>query len=193
LIRWAPADGADRDKNVRVYALYTASKPDFSMSDIVVSHSDDNGISWSKPVIAIVGTPHSNLPDKPWMTTFYNFPSKYPKDNDRIYITSMIFSGESPPDEEQNPTGICKVVFSKSIDGGETFPTASSPQVLAQSDGCVPRMEGPIVAGGPYNSVLACWYHSDNPTFSDTFDIRCRTSRDGGVTFGKEIEMKTEI
>lgn len=189
LIRWAPADGADHDKNVRVYALYAAFRPDFSMSDIVVSHSDDNGKTWSNPVIAIAGIQGSNLPDKPWMTTLYNFPSKYSKNNDKVYVSSMIFSGEFPPDEEQNPTGVCKVAFSKSVDGGETFPDASSPFILAESEDCVPRMEGPIVAGGPHNSVLACWYYSDIPTFSDSFDIRCRTSMDGGDTFNKEITV----
>ena len=134
-------------------------------------------------MIAIKGIENSNLPDKPWMTTFYNFPSKNAKDNDRVYVTSMIFSGQPPEREEDNPDGPCQVVFAKSVDGGETFPHSSSPIILADSEGCAPRLEAPIVAGGQDNSLLACWYNSDIPTFPDSFDIRCKTSKDGGKNF----------
>ena len=40
VIRWAPADGSDSDKNVRVYASYQVTRDDSSTNDIVVSHSD---------------------------------------------------------------------------------------------------------------------------------------------------------
>ena len=189
VIRWAPNDGADKGKTVRAYALYMAEREDFT-SDIVMSYSDDDGLTWSDPVTAIKGNDHVKLPDKPWMTTFYNFPDK--KDsvsNDRVYVVSMIFSGEFPDFPEQNPTGNCQVVFSKSTDGGKTFPDSDSPKILAESENCVPRLEGPIVAGGPDNSVLVCWYNSEITTFSDQFDIRCRTSTDGGETFGNEVTV----
>ena len=188
LIRWAPADGADSDKNVRVYASYLAKRPNDITQDVVVSHSDDNGITWSNPVIVIEVTPEVNIPDKPWIATDDNFPGKKnSKDNDKVYIVSMIFYGEEPEGPDTNPKGNCQVVFSKSIDGGETFPDPLRPKVLAESQDCTPRMEGPIVIGGPHNSLLTCWYHSDIPTFPDTFDIRCRSSKDGGKSFSNEI------
>ena len=155
-----------------------------------MSHSDDDGLTWSDPVIAIAGTDGVNIPDKPWMTTFYNFPeNKNSEQNDRVYVVSMKYFGEFPDDPEENPDGNCQVVFSKSIDGGETFPDSDSPKILAESIGCVPRMEAPIIAGGPDNSLLVCWYNSAITTFSDLFDIRCKTSLDGGDTFSDEFAV----
>ena len=191
VIRWAPADGADKDKNIRVYAAYLGSRPDFTTQDVVVIHSDDNGLTWSPPVVAISGTPNINIPDKPWIATGYNFPSKEgSKDNDIVYLVSMIFFGNASElnGPEDNPQGKCQVVFTKSLDGGKTFPDSFSPKVLAESgEGCAPRMEGPTVAGGPHDTALVCWYHSDIITFSDSFDIRCRTTKDGGKSFSDEI------
>ena len=190
VIRWAPADGADKDKNARVYAAY-GSRPDFTTQDVVVIHSDDNGLTWSPPVVAISGTPNINIPDKPWIATGYNFPSKDgSKDNDIVYLVSMIFFGNASElnGPEDNPQGKCQVVFTKSLDGGKTFPDSFSPKVLAESgEGCAPRMEGPTIAGGPHDTALVCWYHSDIITFSDSFDIRCRTTKDGGKSFTDEI------
>jgi hypothetical protein len=188
LIRWAPDDGADLDKSVRAYELYMGLRE--TSSDILVSHSDDNGLTWSDPVIAITGTDDVNIPDKPWMTTFYNFPDKKnAENNDRVYVVSMKFFGELPDNPEENPDGNCQVVFSKSIDGGESFPNSDSPTILAESVDCVPRMEGPIIAGGADNSLLVCWYNSEITTFSDLFDIRCKTSLDGGDTFSDEFTV----
>jgi len=189
VIRWAPNDGSDPDKTVRAFAVYMAQRED-SSSDIAMLYSDDEGLSWSDPVTAIKGDDFVKIPDKPWMTTFYNFPDKKNSDNnDRVYVVSMIFSGERSGPEEENPPGDCQVVFSKSIDGGKTFPDSETPTVLAESENCTPRMEGPIIAGGPDNSVLVCWYNSEITTFSDQFDIRCRTSTDGGETFGNEVTV----
>jgi len=72
-------------------------RADGSGSDIAVSHSHDNGLTWSDPVIAIAGTEGANLADKPWIATARNFPApKGSADNDRVYVVSMIFSGEAP-------------------------------------------------------------------------------------------------
>lgn len=189
VIRWAPNDGADIAKSVRAYALYMVQREDFS-SNIVMSYSDDAGLTWSDPVNAIEGNDFDKIPDKPWMTAFYNFPDKKNSgNNDRVYVVSMLFSGELPEFPELNPPGDCQVVFSKSIDGGKTFPNSNSPTLLAESENCVPRMEGPIIAGGPDNSVLVCWYNSEITTFSDEFDIKCKTSTDGGESFGNEITV----
>lgn len=187
VIKWAPADGVDIDKKVRAYALYMGMREDFSTADMLVSHSDDNGLTWSDPVIAIEGTDDVNFPDKPWMTTFYNFPSKKGDiDNDRVYVISDIFYGElgSPGDPF---FGTCQIVFSKSVDGGKTFPDASSPIILAESETCVPDLGHPQIEGGPNDSVLACWYSSPSQSLDDTFGYRCKTSTDGGETFGQEI------
>jgi hypothetical protein len=51
-----------KDKNVRVYAAYLGSRPEFTTQDVVVIYSDDNGLTWSPPVVAISGTPNINIP-----------------------------------------------------------------------------------------------------------------------------------
>lgn len=187
VIRWAPQDGVDSNKNVRAYMLYQAVRPDSSTSDETVSFSDDNGLTWSDPVVAISGTEDVNFIDKPWMTTFYNFPEKKnSEENDRVYVVATIFVGELPEPEQPFP-GTCQVVFSKSIDGGKTFPDASSPLILAESQECTPDLGHAYIAGGPDDSILACWYNSPVQFGNDPFDIRCRTSTDGGETFGEEI------
>ena len=108
----------------------------------MVSHSDDDGVTWSEPVVVIKGTPNVNIPDKPWIATGYNFPAKKDsKDNDRVYLVSMIFYGNFSESEgpDDNPNGKCQVVFSKSLDGGNTFPDPLSPKILAESEGCDPQ------------------------------------------------------
>lgn len=51
----------------RVYAAYMDIVG--ANWDILVSHSDDNGVTWSAPVIALDGNPAAFVYDKPWIDT----------------------------------------------------------------------------------------------------------------------------
>jgi len=182
VIRWAPEDGSsphDPNSSIRAYAVYMSIGGDGDTSDIVVSHSDDNGLTWSSPVVAIAGnTDGSIFPDKPWVATNYNFPSSDRSKNDRVFVTSTIF----------HSTGQCDIVFSRSLDGAESFPNRNSPSILSTSATCDPVLQGSRPAGGNLNDVLVCWFNSGTDGFlTGKFDERCRTSTNNGAAFGPEV------
>lgn len=84
----------------------------------------------------------------------------------------------------QRGLGDCSVRFSRSSTGGRTW---SPPAILASSTGCAPYLAGPRPVGGIGGNVLACWYNSEaDGQWAGVFDIRCRSSADGGATFGAE-------
>lgn len=192
VVRYAPQDGSspgDTSPGVRVYATYLLISSFINIANVVVTHSDDNGHSWSAPIVAISGS-ENKFPDKPWLATPYNFPAASgDSKNDRVYVTSTIFTN--------NPKSIsCKIAFSRSLDGGESFPRASTPLILASSPNCDTGsvIEGARPAGGLSNTVLACWYNSEADGFlTGVFDIRCKTSLDSGKTFGSEITAVDNI
>jgi hypothetical protein len=181
VVEFAPRDGVDADTGVRVYALYMSIRGNASTADIVVSRSDDNGATWSDPVVAIEGIPEETFPDKPWIATKYNFPGMAgAARNDHVFVTATVFN---------SVTG-CEIVSSRSLDGALSFPQSSSPVILASSpDGCIDQVvQGSRPAGGAGNRVLACWYNSETDGFRlGVFDERCRLSMDNGLTYGTEI------
>jgi len=77
----------------------------------------------------------------------------------------------------------------RSDDEGVTFQNPESRTVLSESEGCIPRMETPSVVAGPNGAILSCWFFSPDVEFSETFDIKCKSSLDNGETFSDEITV----
>lgn len=173
VVRWAPDGG-------RVYAIYMSIRGDFSTADIVVSSSTNNGASWGTPVVAIAGSA-SKFPDKPWGDV-HTFESGTNAKN-KLYVTATLF----------NSDGSIDIGFSRSTNGGSTFPDSGAPFLLASESANVLQGSRPI-GGKSYTSasgdVLVCWYNSNADSWlSGSFSIRCRSSGTYGSTlasFGAE-------
>jgi len=103
----------------------------------------------------------------PWIDV-HTFPSNSAA-NSKVYVIAQTF-------DRRNSLTTSHTVFAVSNNHGASF---RPQQELTVNHGFLPR-----VIGGKDQDVLACWGDSDNP---DTFDIRCRTSSNFGVSFGKEF------
>jgi hypothetical protein len=170
IIRWAP-DGS------KVYATYISYNPGAGTSNIVVTKSTNNGVSWSTPVIAIPGST-TRFTDKPWadVHTFVNSSNT----QNRLYVTATLFDSD----------GSIHIGFASSNNGGASFGTV---KILADSTTGVPVLQGSRPIGGKSISstagdVLVCWYNSDADGFlTGSFSNRCRYSANYGSTFNSEI------
>ena len=149
----------------RVYAAYMDI---FSTFTILVSHSDDNGISWSSPVIALLGT-GTFVYDKPWIATHSFDPSQ----SAFVYVTATRFSLVGTPDH---------IAFSRSTDKGLTF--NSTTPTLFDSALFPIVVQGSHPAAGPGSDVLVAWYNSGpDGWLVGGFEIRTAHSPDHGATF----------
>jgi hypothetical protein len=162
--------------------------------DIVISYSDDNGATWSSPVIALDGDPFTirvNPPptpptpleggflyDKPWIGT-----AVQEGDSEFVYVTATRF--RQLPQPSGFPPGA--IAFARSTNQGLAW---STPVLLdAGSDSIPPSTPAVVVqgsrpAGGLNGDVLVAWYHSGFDGFlNGQFQIRTRRSGDHGVTW----------
>jgi hypothetical protein len=173
-------------KNVQVGGppLFTITT-DF---DIVVSYSDDNGATWSGPVVALNGDPYtvtySPCPsppfppgsfcgvltepgyafDKNWIGTHASGDSNW------VYVTATRFDTPGPSN----------IAFTQSSDSGLSY---AAHQLLDTGSTAAPGtlVQGSHAAGGPDGGVVVAWYHSGNDGIrSGSFEIRTRYSGDHG-------------
>jgi hypothetical protein len=155
----------------RVYYAYLdirGVRPDGDF-DILVSYSDDDGKSWSAPVVALDGGGGLTY-DKPWIGTPHD-------EANYVYVTATRFGG--------GDSFTCDIVFTRSADSGRSY---AAPDILdsSGSDGC--DAQGSRPAGGTGGEVLVAWYQ-DGPddTFVGSFEIRTRRSADHGATFDETV------
>jgi hypothetical protein len=95
-----------------------------------------------------------------------------------VFVTSTIL----------HVIGQCDIVFSRSLDGAESFPNRDAPTILATSATCEPVLQGSRPAGGSINNVLVCWYNSGTDGWlTGRFDEKCRSSSNNGVSFRPEV------
>jgi hypothetical protein len=104
----------------------------FSVDNIQVFRSDDNGATWMPPVN---GTPGGGVEDKQWVAVD-NFTGP---GNGNVYLVSRRFSG------------VQGIYFFRSTDNGATFGPNGGTQIVTGS-------QGAFVAVGPDHSVYAFWY-----------------------------------
>jgi hypothetical protein len=154
--------------------------------DILVSYSDNDGATWTGPVMALNGTPttvvfepFSVTPgfdyDKPWIATHVDA-----SQSSWVYVSATRF--------EQGPPFDCRIAFARSGSKGAAF---GAPALLdSSSGGCGSPIvvSGSRPSGGPGATVLVAWYNSGRDGWLEgSFDIRVRASRNHGATFGPAI------
>lgn len=166
--------------------------------DVLVSTSDDNGMTWTAPAIALNGMPSSSVYDLtageyvsfqnglnydlPWISTPQNAAEK-----DWVYVTATRFDSkvEDPAD--------CYISFAHSGDAGLSW---NEPVTLDQStNGCyfTTVVQGSRPAGGTGSDVLTAWYHSGSDGYqSGEFEIRTRYSTDHGDTWNDIVTAVTD-
>ena len=190
----------------RVYYAYldvkssiTFEDPNFVFTedlDVLVSYSDDDGKTWTGPIVALDGQEIKDIfnpdtgdetfvpgfeYDKPWIGTHVAASGDDGNANGNwVFVSATRFEinfSATVADE-------CRIDFARSDSRGTAW---DPPQSL---DGSVGGCAIPIVvqgsrpSGGPRGDVLVAWYHSGTDGFrSGSFNIRTRYSNDNGATF----------
>jgi hypothetical protein len=173
----------------RVYYAYMDIKfeerPDtFAIDlDIVVSYSNNDGRTWTGPIVALNGSPTTFTPDpdttvlgfqydKPWIGTSLD-------DKSWVYVTATRFDDFAP--------GECHIAFARSAAKGRAG-SWRPPAIMDQSAGGCGNpvvVQGSRPAGGRRGELLVAWYHSGSDGWlQGSFQIRTRRSRNHGRTFG---------
>ena len=143
---------------------YPANKaPEF----LAISFSDDNGLTWSSPVIATPNHP-VNFNDKEWLAVDDNPASRY---FGRLYMSWTQFRSNTSTGNGNEPV---KAVFS--ADGGQTF---SAPRQLspAGNNGTGNGRQGSYVVTGPDGGVYVAFEQGSSQVVA--------ISRDGGVSYAR--------
>ncbi len=130
---------------------------------VVVSHSDDNGVTWSKPVIGTTKTSSADFNDKNWINVDTTPTSAY---FGRVYLSWTEFRSATFTGNGSEP-----MMVSASSDGGATFgaPSQLSP---AGNNGTGNGRQGSSIAVGPDGTVYVA--------FEQGFDQVVALSTDGG-------------
>lgn len=130
---------------------------------IVVSTSDDNGVTWSAPVIGTTKTSSADFNDKNWITVDRNPASPF---FGRVYLTWTEFRSATAKGNGNEP-----IMVSVSTDGGQSFglPTQLSP---ASNNGTLNGRQGSQGTVGPDGSVYVAFEQGRNQVVV--------ISRDGG-------------
>ena len=147
---------------------YPANKaPEF----IAVAYSDDDGATWSAPVIATPNNP-VNFNDKEWITVDDNAASPF---FGRVYVSWTQFRSSTFTGNGSEP-----VMVVSSTDGGRSFGAAKqlSP---AGNNGTGNGRQGSSVVTGPDGSVYVA--------FEQGFSQVVAISRDGGARWTRPITI----
>jgi len=161
--------------------------------DIVVSYSEDNGITWTGPVLALDGDPSSLTfdietgellelepgfqYDKPWISTPLDSAQK-----DWVYLTTTRF--------DTSDTFDCHITFTRS---GDKTVTWDAPVLLESSSACDPVIQGSRPAGGKGGNVLVAWYNSGpDGWLNGGFQIHTRRSANNGATWNSMVTAATD-
>ncbi len=137
---------------------------------IIVSSSDDNGATWSAPVMAATKTSAADFNDKSWVTVDDNAASPY---FGRVYLSWTEFRSKTATGNGSEP-----VMVTSSADGGRSF-AAPDQLSAAYNNRKRPGRQGSSVTTGPDGRVYVAFEQLDKQVVS--------ISRDGGKSFGKLI------
>jgi len=147
-------------------------------STVTVSRGtfDGGNLSWSAPTFINPSTSPSTLNDKEWIAVDTNESSPF---RDRIYVswTRFLFNAHNGA-YTQSP-----IFFAYSDDGGATF---STPKAIS---GNVLYSQGSRPVVGPDGSLYVFWDGASRlSTLDSTYVVK---STDGGVTWGKPVQIST--
>ncbi len=143
LTKWMfdPSVAIDLNGNLFVSGVYTT--PSFSVRNMVVAKSSDNGSHWSQTTIP--KTASADKEDKDHMIVDVNSGSPY-KNN--LYITFLYYTTSPWP-----------TMFCRSSDGGASF---STPVSISGSVTGTKGSVGVMLAVGPFGELYAIWGAFDN-------------------------------
>jgi hypothetical protein len=159
--------------------------------EIVLSYSDDDGKSWTGPIVAL-SKPTADY-DKPWIGTHVPVGRVSDDDDDDdedgsnsnwVYVSATRFDF----------AGGCHVDFARSSNKGKMW---SAPQSLDSAvcgtDDTTTVVQGSRPTGGRGNDVLVAWYHSGADGWLEgSFEIRTRYSSNNGATFDPVVTATSD-
>lgn len=148
----------DVDTSGNFYFFHLSNPPNGNWIDrIVCQKSTDNGSSWSGGTF--IGLNGTKAQDKPW--------SVVDRNNNNIYLTWTQFDEYG----SNNPLDSSIILFSKSLDGGNTW---SSPMRINKVAGdCLDEsntVEGAVPAVGPNGEIYVSWAGPDGIVFNRSLD-----------------------
>jgi hypothetical protein len=138
---------------------------------LTVSRSDDNGVTWTAPVIAVSAHGYT-FNDKEALWADRNPDSPY---FGRVYISWTQFRGI--------PGCAAPVMFAYSTDGGSTW---SKPDQITAAHNCgIGGRQGSTIRSGPDGTVYLQWEDTDKSGSIQAI----AASHDGGATFSKSTTI----
>jgi len=140
-------------------------------SVVAVSYSDDDGATWSAPVIAESRDNAVNFNDKNWITVDANPVSPY---FGRVYVSWSDFRAKSNIQAEP-------IMVSASTDGGISFGTAKQVATAANPAGGGNGRQDSVSRTGPDGSVYVAW--------ADAAKVLVAISRDGGRRWSRPVTV----
>lgn len=157
--------------------------------DVVVSHSDNGGRRWSRPVVALNGDPSSVTFDpetgelvdfepgfdfdKPWIATHVPAKGQRNELRRRVYVSATRF-------DTFNPGFACAIVVTSSANRAKSWRKWVELESSGGDCGAPILVQGSRPSAGPGHQVLVAWYNSgtDGP-FQGGFKIRTAFSSSG--------------
>jgi hypothetical protein len=139
-----------------------------AFESIIVSFSDDDGVTWSKPVLAMSKSSQAVFNDKNWITVDRSATSPF---FGRVYVTWTQFRSATATGFGNEP-----VMVSTSKDGGATF-TAPKQLSPAGNNGTGNGRQGTASSVGPDGTAYVAFEQGSSQVIT--------VSPDGGVSWSK--------
>lgn len=164
--------------------------------DIVISYSDDDGGTWTGPIVALNGAPTIitfNPPNPPTIVPGFEYDKNWhgthldASESNWVYVTATRFDEFAP--------FACHIAFTRSSNQGQTW---SAPVLLDSSvgscgSGTNPVVQGSRPTGGVGGEVLVAWFNSGTDGWlNGGFLIRTRRSGNFGAAFDPAVAAATD-
>ena len=146
------------DTNSNFYFFHLSNNTSGSWIDrIVCQKTTDNGLTWNSGTY--MGLNGGREQDKEWAIIDRN--------NNNIYVTWTQFDNYG----SANPADSSTILFSKSVDGGDTWSAAK--RINETAGDCIDKdntVEGAVPAVGPNGELYVAWVGPDGIVFDRSLD-----------------------